>query len=435
MRYAPPDPGPVPVPSARVARFERLGFGMFVHWGLYSQLARGEWAWWHGGIPRADYVRLFDRFTAAEFDADALAAQAVRAGCRYLVFTTRHHEGFSLYDTGGLNTFDAPHSPARRDLVREVSDACERAGLAKIFYHTTLDWWHEAFDAPGRWDEYLAYLNRSVERLCTAYGRVDGLWFDGNWARKERDWRESDLYDVVRRHQPEAIIVNNSSTGALGAECHPEVDVRTFEQGRPLRPDRRGKAKYTAMEMCDTIHSHWGVSQHDFSQQSPGQVIAKLAACRAVGATYLLNVGPTAGGAVTPYDAALLDIVGRWCALCPEVITAAEPTGLRCRGDDAVLRHGRTYYYLAHHLEIHENVHLHHGEGSGLKTVLGDLPPVRRIAWVDTGEELAFTQSAAPAAVPGSGGQPCPAESLLAFRATRWPYGHQKVVRIARIET
>ena len=425
----------VPDRPDRVARYERLGFGLFVHWGLYSQLERGEWAWYHHRMDREDYLKRFATFTACDFDADRLIEQARRAGCRYVVLTTRHHEGFSLYDTCGLNAFDAPHSPAGRDLVREFSDACDRAGLAKFFYHTTLDWWHADFDAAGRWEAYLDYLNRSVELLCTRYGRVDGLWFDGNWFRKERDWNESALYRMIRRHQPEAIIVNNSSTGALGAECHPEVDIRTFEQGRPTRPDRRGAVRYTAIEMCDTIHSHWGCSREDFSQQSPAQLIAKLALCRKVGANYLLNLGPGPQGAIPPYDAACLDIVGRWAAICPKALTAAEPTDLLCRGDDFVLRDGPDYYYFAHHLDINENGHLHHGEGAGLRTIMGALPRITTAAWCDNGEPLAFTQGTLPQTPTVAGGQVHGQAEALAIRMTRWPYGHQKVIRIARLTT
>jgi alpha-L-fucosidase len=425
----------IPVPAPRIARFEQLGFGMFVHWGLYSQLERGEWVWhWHR-VGRDRYTALQQTFTARDFDARALVRTAKAAGMRYVCLTTRHHEGFSLYDTRGLNTYDAPHSPAGRDLIAEFSAACEAEGVGKFFYHTTLDWWHADFDAPGRWQAYLDYLNASVDLLCTHYGRVDGLWFDGNWARKERDWKEADLYATIRRKQPEAIIVNNSSVGALGAECHPEVDVRTYEQGRPTRPDRSGKPKYTAIEMCDTVASHWGCSAQDFSHQSPAQLIDKLVACRRVGGNYLLNIGPGPQGALPDYERALLAIVGRWIALCPEAVYEAEPTDLACRGQDFVLRRGSTYYYFAHHLEIHQNGHLHHGEGSGLRTVQGELPTVRRVTWVDNGEPLAFTQGAAAAALGIPGGQEPGAQSLFAFRATANPYGAQYVVRIARIET
>ncbi|MDV7396629.1 alpha-L-fucosidase, partial [Arthrospira platensis SPKY1] len=117
-------------------------------------------------------------------------------------------------------------------MVKEYVDACRAHGMGIFFYHTTLDWWEPRFDAD--WDGYQAYLRDSVEILCTQYGAIDGLWFDGNWARRERDWQEDALYSMIRSHQPEAIIINNSSIGNLGAMGHPLLDAVTFEQGLPL---------------------------------------------------------------------------------------------------------------------------------------------------------------------------------------------------------
>ncbi|HAT11867.1 MAG TPA: alpha-L-fucosidase [Planctomycetes bacterium] len=415
--------GTIPTPLPRIRAFERLGFGMFVHWGLYSQLGQGEWVWTYHESVRRDYGRLQQTFTAADFDARALVHAAKAAGMRYVCHTTRHHEGFSLFDTRGLNTYDSMHSPAGRDLVAEFCAACEAEGMGKYLYHTTLDWWHPDFDGPGRWDAYLDYLNRSVEILCTRYGRIDGLWFDGNWSRRDRDWKEDALYALIRRHQPDAIIVNNSSTGALGADGHPEVDVRTFEQGRPKPYDHRGKAKYKAAEMCDTVNSHWGIGANDLSHKSPAQIIDRLVASRRVGANYLLNVGPTATGALPGYERELLALVGRWAALCPAALYDAVPSELICRGQDFALRDGSTWYYFCHNLPIHGNSHLLEGDsGAGLKAVSGALPAVRRIAWVDRPDEvLEFSQDQT--------------KGWLTFQATPYPYGtHLAGWRIARID-
>jgi alpha-L-fucosidase len=411
-----------PAIPARLARFESLAYGLFLHWGLYSCVERGEWYWQHRKPARADYLALFDRFDARDFDARAIVRRAKAAGMRYVCLTTRHHEGFSLFDTRGLNSFDAPHSPAGRDLVAEFSAACEAEGMGKFFYHTTIDWWHEAFDAPGRWQEYLDYLNASVEILASRYGRVDGFWFDGNWWRKDRDWREDALYEVVRRHQPEAIIVNNSSTGALGRVAHPMVDIATFEQGAPKAVAAAG-GRYLARERCETFNSHWGVSSRDFSMKSPAEIIRILAECRRYGANLLLNIGPKPGGALPAYEAASLDVVGEWIRICGGSIYEGRPAPVLCRGEDFVLRDrgDGALHYFAHHLEITDNVHLHHGEpGRGLRTIQGELPRIGRLTWVDNGEELAFSQDLA--------------RGMLTFDATAHPYGEQRVVRVARLE-
>ncbi|HYE05522.1 MAG TPA: alpha-L-fucosidase [Planctomycetota bacterium] len=411
------------LPPQRIRRFEELGFGLFLHWGLYSQLERGEWTWQHHGADRERYIALARTFTAERFDARAWVALAREAGMTYACLTTRHHEGFSLYDTRGLNDFDAPHAPVGRDLVAEFSAACDQAGIAKFFYHTTLDWWHPDFDSADGWHRYLAYLQSSVEILCRHYGRVDGFWFDGNWARPERDWREGELYGVIRRLQPDAIIVNNSSTGALGREGgHPEIDVATWEQGRPTRRATERGGKRLAIEMCDTVTSHWGVSASDLSAKSPAQIIDALAGCRRHGANLLLNVGPDGQGGVPDYEAAALRLVGRWTRPLEQVLRYAIPTDLACRGDDFVLAHDGSWFYFCANVSIQHNLHLRRGEpGDGLRTIAGSLPRIGRVRWLDEPDtDLDFIQDTLT--------------GMLAFAATPQPYGRQLVWRVARLD-
>ncbi len=408
----------IPAPLPRVRAFESLGYGLFLHWGLYSLLERGEWTRHHHGVSAGEYRSLADRFTAGAFDAPALVAFARAAGFRYICLTTRHHDGFSLYDTRGLNTFDAPHSAAGRDLVAEFAAACQADGMPMFFYHTTLDWDVASFESD--WEGYLAYLRDSVEILCRHYGPVGGFWFDGNWARRDRDWQEDRLYGMIRGLQPEAMLINTSSTPALGRVGHPELDAITFEQGRPSALDRRGMPKYLAQEMCETLNSHWGVAARDFSHKSPADILRTLAACRGNGANLLLNVGPLASGALPDYERAALDRVGQWIDACGASIYEGRPASVTCRGDDFLLEANGAWYYFVHHLPIANNLHLAGGRrGDGLQTVEGALPAIAGIEWVDTGEPLAFSQDAA--------------RGFLTFRATPNPYGTQHIVRIARL--
>lgn len=181
----------IPKAEKYVADFEKLGFGMFVHWGLYSQLGQGEWTFLSHNHKMEDYKKLKDTFTAEDFDAEKLVLTAKNAGCKYINLTTRHHEGFSLYDTCGLNDFDSVHSPAKRDLIKEYVDACNKHGIVPFFYHTTLDWYNE--DYQNNFDKYLEYLRKSVEILCKNYGKIGGFWFDGNWNKPDSDWKEDEL--------------------------------------------------------------------------------------------------------------------------------------------------------------------------------------------------------------------------------------------------
>jgi alpha-L-fucosidase len=401
---------------AYISRYEQSGFGLFLHWGLYSQVGQGEWYWNYHKPDPAQYVKMMESFTAEDFDADKWVAWAKKNGVRYICLTTRHHEGFSLYDTRGLNEYDAPHSAAKRDLVKEFSDACDKYGMGKFFYHTTLDWWHPDFE--GNWEGYQQYLRDSVRLLCTHYGKVDGLWFDGNWSKPERDWQEDALYGMIRELQPECIIVNNSSINAVGAAGHPMTDVITFEQGNPST--NKSTDRYRALEVCDTMNSHWGIGNFDLSYHSPAAVIERLVNCRKVGANLLMNIGPTAQGGLPEYERATFDLVGRWCELCPPALTRARPTSLETKGPNFILQDGSTYYYFCHNIEIFGNTHLHSGErGTGWQTVSGKLPKVKTIRWVDNHEALEFKQDG----------------DLLSLCATPFPYGQQLIVRIAVIRT
>jgi alpha-L-fucosidase len=220
-----------------------MAFGMFVHWGLYSLLERGEWILHHSRMPEAEYRKLTERFTAENFDARALARLAKRAGMKYITLSARHHDGFSLYDTRGLSTYDAPHSAAGRDLIAEFVEGCRAEGIVPFLYHTTLDWSFGTADCDeATFNEYLDYLHASVEILCREYGPLGGLWFDGNWSR-EADWKEDRLYGMIRKYQPDCMIINNTGLGHRGVWGHPEIDSTTFEQGLPQPIDRRGLAE------------------------------------------------------------------------------------------------------------------------------------------------------------------------------------------------
>lgn len=406
----------IPTPKKYVADFEKLGLGLFVHWGLYSQLGKGEW-YFTQGYPGTleEYMALKDTFTAEDFDAEQLARTAKNAGCRYIVLTTRHHEGFSLYDTCGLNDFDAPHSAAGRDLVREYVDACRKYDILPFFYHTTLDWYRPEFDSD--FDRYLEYLRKSVEILCKNYGKIGGLWFDGNWSKLDADWKEDELYATIRKYQPEAMIINNTGLERRGATGNPEIDAVTFEQGRPTPMDREGMPKYLAAEMCCTINDHWGIGAQDFNFKSPRELIENLCACRKVGANYLMNIGPTAQGGIEPIQAELLNIVGKWMELYGEAIYEGKPYAGGGMGKNFILKGDGVLYLFFFDLARcgSENVVVG-GNYCGAYAFGNVTDEIDSVAWMDNDEQLDFTQN---------GG-------LLAVNATGFPYGMSTCVRVAK---
>ncbi len=413
----PPSPPPLP----RVAAFERMGYGLFLHWGLYSLLGRGEWVMHHGSIPAEEYARLAERFTASAFDARGIARLAREAGMRYVTLTSRHHDGFSLYDTRGLSEFDAPHSAAGRDLIAEFVEGCRAEGVVPFLYHTTLDWrMGSATCDAAAFEAYLDYLHASVEVLCRHYGRLGGLWFDGNWSRPDADWREDRLYGMIRAHQPEAMIINNTGVERPGAVGHPEIDAVTFEQQRPRAIDRRGAAKHVAVEMCQTMNRHWGIGSDDLNYLSPAQVITNLCACRGRGANYLLNVAPMAEGAVPEYEAAALRVAGRWVARHERVVREGRPVACRCPGEDFVLEVEGRLYLFVHGLGRRGSAHVTaRGGTQGARAIEGLTRRVTAAHWLDNGEPLRFVQDAEA--------------GLLAIDCTGYPYGVDLVVRVAEL--
>ena len=408
----------IPVPLPRIAEFESFGFGMFIHWGLYSQLGRGEWVMNLEKIPKSEYVRLLDTFTAEKFDAGKIVRMAKMAGMKYIILTARHHDGFSLYDTKGLCDYDAPHSPAGRDFIAEYVEACNAEGIKPLFYHTTLDWYQESFE--NDFPAYLQYLRDSVEVLCTNYGKIGGLWFDGYWSKEDTDWEEDKLYAVIRRHQPDAIIVNNTGLNAKGAAGNIELDSVTFEQGRPEPLNREGAPKYLAAEMCHTMNDHWGYGGRDFNYKSLPELIETLCACRKVGANYLLNIGPDGDGAIPKMQEALLEGLGGWMDVCGRnCIYSGRPSGISGAGKDFALSADGKLYFFVHGLTIQGDASVTvENSGIGWKKFTGLTGKLRSVKWVDNGESLDFRQI----------------EGSAEIFATGFPYGANYVVRIAEAE-
>ena len=417
----------IPDALPRVAAFEKMGFGIFVHWGLYAQGGRGEWAQRIYEIHPDEYAKWMDTFTAEDFDARELAAMAKNAGAKYITLTTRHHEGFSLYDTCGLNEFDAPHSPAKRDLVREFVDACREFDIVPFFYHTTLDWkWHNKKTQDldlDEFNEYLDYLYKSVEILCTNYGKIGGLWFDGNWSRPKDDWKEDRLYKMIHRLQPDAMIINNTGLSALGAfGKSEEIDSVTFENNTARPVNREGMKKYIAGEVCKTMNSHWGRSNRDFNMLSPARVIERLCQSRGSGANFLMNIGPEAQGKIPNYEKALFELVGQWMDIFGEAIYNGKPVyDIKCQGNDFMLQDGKTYYYVAMNLSMGGDVNVVASVVRGPRSIDGFDKEIISAKWMDDGEEGEFIQDVD--------------KKLLTIKCEPFPYGTDLVVNILKLET
>jgi alpha-L-fucosidase len=314
----------------RGGRAERLWwmrqarFGLFVHWGLYSVAARHEWVKERERLDDAAYQRYFEHFDPDLYDPRRWAQLARQAGMRYAVLTTKHHEGFCLWDSA-LTDYKATNTPAGRDLVRPWVEAFRAEGLKIGFYHSLLDWHHPDFPIDGlhpqRDDEqakmaakdrdtgrYADYLHGQVRELLTGYGPVDYLFFDFSypgrtWGGKGRDdWRSEELLDLVRSLQPD-VVVNDR----LDLEL--EGDVLTPEQYQPTGPladDGR------LWEACQTLNGSWGYDRDNLDWKTPDQLIRMLVDGVSKDGNLLLNVGPTGRGEFEPRAVGTLDAIGCW---------------------------------------------------------------------------------------------------------------------------
>ncbi len=362
-----------------VERFEDLGFGMFVHFGLYSIYGKGEWAKEICQVPDEKYFGLVKKFKVTKNWAKDLVKTAKDAGCRYITLTTRHHDGFSLYDTCGLNEYDAPHSAAGRDLVREFVDECNANGIVPFFYHTLLDWYNKDFNTD--FPKYIDYLVKSVELLCTRYGKIGGLWFDGMWSKWDEDWQEDRLYGTIRKYQPEAMIINNTGLSELGKVGHPELDSVTFERGKPCKVDNSDR--HRAGEMCQILNDHWGYAKNDINYKSVKELISDLVDCRRYGCNFLLNVGPCGNGKVKVLDKAILTEIGKWVRANKGFIYEARPCDLEAENAIMLKGNGCLYAVVDAPMASDPNVAL----GGALKEVnLGT--EIKAAHWLDNGKKI-----------------------------------------------
>jgi len=404
-----------PTPAPYIQAFEQLGFGMFVHYGLYSQLGGGEWYFSQNpSMSMSEYEKLSAGF--APGSAADIVAVGKAAGCKYICLTTRHHEGFSLYDTRGLSDFDAVHTPYGKDFIAEFVEACRRADIVPFFYHTTLDWHHPDFE--DNFDNYLDYLYKSVELLCTHYGKIGGLWFDGNWSKPNADWQEDRLYKMIHRLQPDAMIINNTGLHARGAKGNPEIDAVTYERGMAEPIDRTGMKKYISGEMCQTLCDHWGIAD-DINFKSVRQLIEELCLCRKVGANYLLNIGPAADASVPTMQRAIMETVGQWMHIYGEAIYNGRPCGMGGMGKNFALKSvdGKYLYLFVYDLMKKGSTHVVvGGKYSGAYAFGNVIDQVSSIKWMDEEEELDFIQD----------------KGMLCVNFTGQPYGKSYPVRVAK---
>lgn len=365
-----------------IENFKRLGFGMFNHFGLYSLIGRGEWVLENCAYDREKYNALIDKFNVRKDWAKKLVKTAKDAGCKYITLTTRHHDGFSLYDTQGLNDFDAPHSACKRDLIREFVEECNAQGIVPFFYHTLLDWRNR--DYKDNFPKYIDYLVKSIEILCTSYGKVGGFWFDGMWDKPNEDWQQDRLYGTIRKYQPNAMIIDNTGLNALGQTGHIEIDSVTFERGKPGFADVSKKT--IAGEMCDGMTDHWGYTENDICMKSTRDLVEALIDCRKFDCNFLLNTGLMGNGLIPAAEKENLLAIGKWIKANKGFIYAARSSDLTAENAD-ILTDGEWYYAVIKRVPMAANCNVARTEDNKTVTLNTD-KKILSAKWLDSGERV-----------------------------------------------
>jgi alpha-L-fucosidase len=354
---------PHPEPTAGdIGWFVQDRFGLFIHWGIYALPARHEWVKNREKLSDNYYQRYFDHFDPDLYDPVAWARAAKGAGMRYAVLTTKHHDGFCLWDSA-LTDYKATNTPARRDLVRTYVDAFRAEGLKIGFYHSLIDWHHPEFPVDGLHPQrddleyrqqaqgrdirkYAAYLHGQVRELLTNYGKIDILWLDFSYSARDwgwsqgkgkDDWQADQLVQMVRELQP-GILINNRSEMPGDFHTPEQVQPRGWVQidGKPV-----------VWEACQTLNGSWGYDRDNLDWKPPALLLRMLVDAVAKGGNMLLNVGPTGRGEFDPRALATLQALGEWMRLHGRAIYGATQSAYAPPPDCRYTQRGdRLYLHL-----------------------------------------------------------------------------------------
>lgn len=377
--------------------FVRERFGIFLHWGIYASYGQGEWYLQTGQLNKDEYAKAAGGFYPAAYDASEWVKAFKDAGAEYVTITSRHHDGFSMFKTAesDYNIVDA--TPFKRDVIKELADACKEQDMKLQFYYSILDWIREDFpvgesgrltgragDKPD-YDSYFRFMKNQVKELMTQYAPVRALWFDGYWDHKRDsipfDWRMPEFYEFIHSIDPDCLVGNNHHIAPLPGE-----DFQMFEKDLPGQntagfSEGQAVSDKLPLEMCQTMNHAWGYSVSDRDYKSSETLIQTLAKAVSLNTNLLLNIGPQADGRL-PQDALdRLKAIGEWMKVNSSAIKGCGPGPLAEQDwgvTTAPVDGGKTFY-----------LHVFKNPGAILEIPVGKKAKVRSVTALDGGESLA----------------------------------------------
>ena len=326
-------------------------FGIFLHWGIYSMYGQGEWYQTSGKLSRDEYGKASWGFYPSKFDAEEWVKAFKDAGAKYITFTSRHHDGFSMFDTQYSDFDIVDNTPFKRDIIAELAAACHKHGLKLHFYYSLMDW--KRADYPigrtnfmwqddkartpirtqtGDYDSYFNFMMGQITELLTKYGDIGAIWFDGEWDHKKDippfDWRFKELYGLIHKLQPSCLVGNNHHHEAIPGE-----DFQIFERDLP----GENKAGFSTgqiitenipLEMCQTMNGMWGFKIADQNYKSVDDCIRLIVEATGKNANLLLNIGPQPDGELPTLALDRLKGIGKWMTRYGETIYGTTVSGL-----------------------------------------------------------------------------------------------------------
>ena len=381
--------------------FEDMRFGVFIHWGIYSMYAQGEWYLNNGKLDAQEYAKAAGGFYPSRFDAREWVKAIKAAGAKYITFTSRHHDGFSMFDTAASDYDIMDATPFKRDIIGELAQACHEEGIALHFYYSLLDWTREDYPQgntgrhSGRkgdaqdYESYRSFMKTQLSELLTQYGKIGAIWFDGHWdhngAEVPFDWRYDDLYPHIHGIDPACLIGNNHHIAPFEGE-----DFQMFERDLPGENNNGWADNQTIsslpLEMCQTMNGMWGYKVEDQDYKSVPELVRLIVKAASKGSNLLLNIGPQPDGCLPALALDRLYGIGQWMSVYGESVYGTSAAGLPEPEWGAVTRKDEVLY-----------LHVFRSVEDGVELNLSELPglskkaKIRAVTSLKDGAQMKYT--------------------------------------------